>query len=140
MNTTRYERRRYAVVRASVWTSSSRIAAASARSSSVVCNGSPCRGRGSRIEAIACLLRSIVVPTLPEHPEQLVDAECLDRDGWDEVVAAEHDIRVLDRLSPGRDRPPAGDGVAELPRDAERLLVARERPGARGAGSEVIER
>ena len=40
-NTTRYERRRYAVVRASVWTSSRRIDAASSRSSAVVCLGIP---------------------------------------------------------------------------------------------------
>src|ERR1700741_3594861 len=113
MNTTRYEPRRYAVVRASVGTSSWRIAAASARRSSVVCKGSPCRGRGSRIVAIAA--SSFGRANLRER----TNAVHRHRHRRVEPVAAQLDVRVLERLAARTDDVRADHLVAELPRDAE---------------------
>src|SRR5437660_5689814 len=113
MNTTRYERRRYAVVRASVWTSSWRIAAASARRSSVVCKESPCRGRGSRVIAIAASLLLDPGANLREW------AHAVHRHGHRcaEPVAAQLDVRVLERDAPRADEVCAHDLVPELSRD-----------------------
>src|SRR3954451_7370576 len=137
MNTTRYERLRYAVVRASVWTSSWRIAAASARRSSVVCKGSPCRGRGSRIVAIAASsLRRFDAgvrcrPNLrcrapgvhrlrSEQRQELVEAADLHGNRRPEPFAPELQVGMLDRHSARADLMRADDLVAELARDAER--------------------
>src|SRR6476469_6748003 len=109
MNTTRYERRRYAVVRASVWTSSWRIAAASARRSSVVCKGSPCRGRGSRIVAIAASMSDRCRANLREW----ANAVHRDRHGRAELLAAELDVGVLDRHAARADDVRPDDPVAE---------------------------
>src|SRR4051812_3115799 len=114
MNTTRYERLRYAVVRASVWTSSWRMAAASARRSSVVCKGSPCRGRGSRIVAIAassCWCRA--------NLRERANAVHRHRHRRAEPVAVELDVGVLERLAARADDVRARDLVAELAGDAE---------------------
>src|SRR5690242_9557282 len=129
MNTTRYERRRYAVVRASVWTSSWRIAAASARRSSVVCKGSPCRGRGSRIVAIAASWSGRA------NLREWANAVHRDLHRRPETLAAQLDVRVVEGLAARADDVRPDDLVPELARDAERLRVAldRTRPRHRGA-------
>ena len=134
MNTTRYERRRYAVVRASVCTSSWRIAAASARRSSVVCKGSPCRGRGSRIVPWHALLvaacRAANLRRAADTPST-VDRHTAERNR----SRAQLEVGVLDRLAARADEVRADRLVAELARDAERLRVAVDRAGARAVAS-----
>src|SRR5947208_4984674 len=117
MNTTLYERRRYAVVRASVWTSSWRIAAASARRSSVVCKASPCRGRGSRVIAIAASCSPLPFPGA--NLRQRAHPVHRHRHRGAELGAAQLEVRVLDRGASRADEVRAHDLIPELSRDAE---------------------
>src|SRR5581483_8046028 len=139
MNTTRYDRRRYAVVRASVWTSSCRIAAARSRSSCVVCKGSPCRGRGSRI-VMACPPSSTTGRSYgAERRQEAFAAGDGHRDPAVEVDVVEPEYAMLERLAAWGGRARADVDVAELARDAQRGVVADPRRRVRGACAERLE-